>query len=127
MMGYVSRLHIAENVCIQVEALNILQDGLGRDGSQNVIERAVVEVVERMGSVEQSLLLGDLDRLRRAARSLGSIGEQLGFLLLAKVAQDAIDCADRRDMNALSAIAERLIRVGDASLAAAIERAALPF
>lgn len=125
-MRYVSRLQIAENVCIQVEALNLLQDGLGRDGSQDAIERAVVEVVERMGSVEQSLLLGDLDRLRRAARSLGSIGEQLGFLLLAKVAENAIECADRQDMNALHAVIERLVRVGDASLAAATERAALP-
>ncbi len=126
MTGYVSRLQIAEKVCIQTEALNVLHDSLGVDGSHDVIERAVVEVAERMGAVEQSLLLGDLDRLRRAARSLGSIGEQLGFLLLSRVARDAITCADRQDMNALHAVTERLIRVGDASLAAAINGATLP-
>ncbi len=122
----VSRLRIAENVRIQFEALNILQSSLGEEGSQDVIERAVVEVAERMGAVEQSLLLGDYDKLCRSARSLGSIGEQLGFLLLAKVAQDAMICAERHDLNALHAVTERLIRVGDASLAAAIDGATLP-
>lgn len=52
MIGYIPRLRIAENVCIQVEALNILQDSLGYNGSQHVIERAVVKVAERMGAVE---------------------------------------------------------------------------
>jgi hypothetical protein len=126
MTACVSRLRIAENVCIEVEALTLLQESLGYDGSQDVIERAVVEVAERMGAVEQALMLGDLDGLRRSARMLGSIGEQLGFQALADVAQAAIDCAIAGNMNALHAVTERLIRIGDASLAAAIEGATLP-
>ena len=113
----VSRLLVAENVRIQGEALNLLQRNLGTDGSQNVIERAVVEVAERMGAVEQALLDSDFDMLRKSARSLGSIGEQLGLLLMTKVAQD---------MCALHAVVERLMRVGDASLAAVIYGASLP-
>jgi len=122
----VSRLLVAENVRIQGEALNLLQRNLGTDGSQNVIERAVVEVAERMGAVEQALLDSDFDMLRKSARSLGSIGEQLGLLLMTKVAQDAVICAERQDMCALHAVVERLMRVGDASLAAVIDGASLP-
>jgi hypothetical protein len=126
MKNYVSRLRIAENVNIHVEALNILQDSLGYTGSQDVIERAVVEVAERMGGVEQALMLGDLEGLRRSARSLGVIGEQLGFLLLSRVAQDVINCSEKPNSPALHAVTERLVRVGDASLAAAIDTASLP-
>lgn len=126
MTACVSRLRIAENVYIEIEALTLLQDSLGYDGSQDVIERAVVEVAEHMGAVEQALMLGDLDSLCRSARMLGSIGEQLGFQALADVASNAIDCANEQNMNALYAVTERLIRVGDASLAAAIEGATLP-
>jgi hypothetical protein len=126
MTACVSRLRIAENVRIEVDALTLLQDSLGYDGSQDVIERAVVEVAERMGAVEQALMLGDLDGLRRSARMLASIGEQLGLQALADVAQAAIDCAIVGNMNALHAVTGRLIRIGDASLAAAIEGATLP-
>lgn len=126
MTGLVARLEIAENVCIQTEALTLLRDCLGFDGSQDVIEKAVIEVAERLSAVEKSLLLGDIQNLKRAARSLGSIGEQLGFLLMAKVAQDAINCADQQNSNALHAVTERLMRVGDASLTAAIDGATLP-
>jgi len=126
MKTEISRLRIAESVCIQTDALNVFQDALGDDGSHDVIERAVVEVAERMGAVEQALLLGDLDGLKVSAENLGAMGEQLGFLLLARVAQDALACAERSDLNALHAVTERLIRVGDASLAAAIEGATLP-
>lgn len=121
MNADVARLQIAEDVCIQPEALNILQAGLGHEGTQDVIERAVVEVAERMGSVERALMHRDMDRLRRSARSLAAIGDQLGFQVLSNVAQDAIKCAERRDLTALHAVTERLIRVGDASLAAAID------
>ncbi|NOX40434.1 MAG: hypothetical protein GXP05_07940 [Alphaproteobacteria bacterium] len=126
MMIDVSRLRIAEDVCIQPEALTILQSSLDDDGSHDVIERAVIEVAERMGMVEQALMLGDLDKLRKSARGLGAIGEQLGFLLLARVAEDVIICAERNDVSALHSVTERLIRIGDASLAAAIDGATLP-
>lgn len=126
MVGLVTRLQIAENVRIQVDALSILQDSLGPVGSQDVIERAVVEVAERMSTIEQSLMIGDAQSLRRAARSLASIGAQLGLILLAKVADDAIYCSECQDDIALHAVISRLIRVGDASLAAAIEGAAIP-
>jgi hypothetical protein len=126
MMIDVSRLRIAENVYIQPEALTIFQSGFGDDGAHDLVERAVIDVAERMGLVEQALVQGDLDQLRDSAHGLGKIGEQLGFLLLARVADDVIICAERGDISAIHSVTERLIRVGDASLAAAIDGATLP-
>jgi len=122
----VSRLQIAEDVRIRAETLNILySDQLG-DGTHDVIECTVVEVAERMGAIEQSLMLGDLDSLCDAASTLIALGDRIGFILMSRVAQDAVNCAKRKDMNALHAVTERLICVGDASLASAIDGVTLP-
>jgi hypothetical protein len=126
MTSDVSRLRVVEKVCIHGEALHVLQSGLGHDGCAEVIERAVVAVAEHLGTIEQALHLGDTTGLQKSARALASIGEQLGFLALARVSGDAINCADRQDRTALHAVIGRLMRVGDASLAEVIEAAALP-
>lgn len=125
-MGYVSRLELSEPVRIHTESLCLLQSTLGVAGSQDVIERAIVEVAERIGQIEQCLQLGDLDQMRRLSRGLAAISEQLGLTKLAQVASDAIQCANRSDMVSLHAVTQRLIRVGDASLAAAIDGAVPP-
>lgn len=122
----VARLRIAEDVRIKVDALSLLQGGQTADGTHDALERAVVEVAERMGAVEQAMQMGNLASLVTAAAGLGDLGEQLGFVLLTRVARDTVICAERRDLNAVHAVSERLIRVGDATLAAAIDGATMP-
>ena len=122
----IARLRIAEDVRIQMDALCMLQTGQTADGAHDALEWAVVEVAEHMGAVEQALQVGNLANLTTAAAGLDTVGEKLGFVLLARVARDAVTCARRGDMNALHAVAERLIRVGDATLAAAIDGATMP-
>lgn len=121
MEKQISRLRIAEQVEISKEALALLHSSLGAGPSQQVIERATVEVAERLYRIETALVLGDFDKLRKNLRGLRSIGEQLGFNLLSVVAGDATRCINAEDMIALAAVIGRLIRVGDASLAAAID------
>jgi len=125
-MGRVARLNISENVCIHADSLRLLQSSLGSAASQDVIERAIIEVAERINGVEQASMIGDSGLLRKTARGLSAISTQLGLLELARVAQDVVSCSDRADLCALSAVTNRLVRVGDASLAAAIEGATPP-
>jgi hypothetical protein len=120
-MSVVSHLRIAEDVRIEAEAFHLLQASLGRDASGSVVERVVIEITEKMGAAEQAHAIADFESLTRTARALCAISEQLGFGLLAKVAQDLRHCAQRRDPVALAAVLHRLLRVGDASLSAAIE------
>ena len=120
-MSVVSHLRIAEDVRIEAEAFHLLQSSLGRDASESVVERVVVEIAEKLGEAERAHAIADHDALTRTARALGAISEQLGFRLLAQVAQDLRHCTARRDAAALAAVLGRLLRVGDASLAAAIE------
>jgi hypothetical protein len=119
-MSVVSHLRIAEDIRIEAEAFHLLQASLGRDASESVVERVVVEIAEKLGEAERAYAIADHDALTRTARALGAISEQLGFRLLAQVAQDLRHCAARRDGVALASVLGRLMRVGDASLAAAI-------
>jgi len=121
----VSHLQVSEQVCVRGESLRLLQSSLGAAASEDVIERVIIEVAERIGAIERALQLGDQAQLCKSARSLARIGDQMGLTSMAEVAKDAIICADRQDTTALYAVVQRLIRVGDASLTATIEGAVL--
>ena len=60
----------------------------------------------------------DLTGLRKSARSLAAIAEQVGMVALAKVARDVIKTIDTDDNAAIAATLFRLIRVGERSLTA---------
>ena len=126
MLNQISQLRISEEVRIETGSLQLLQTSLGDQASQDVIERAIVEVAERIGMMEKALLIWDCDGVAKTGRGLSAISDQLGLVALSQVAQDAVRCAGRRDSIALHAVVGRLARVGDASLSAAIEGAIPP-
>ncbi|GEM_PF-1813123 len=113
-----------------VENVEVRSDTFGRRDSRwpqndvhDSLEQAVVDVARYMGMLEQALVDEDIITLRAAALALLDCGRAFGFEVMSRVAEDLIGCVDRRSVPALQAVGERLIRVGDASLAAAIEQA----
>ena len=118
--GNVLKLTIPEQVEIEDACLQVLQVNLGDKTSQAVVERAVVEVAQRIGAVELALQVGDFEGLHKAARGVTAIGAQMGLTDLAKVSQDVMVCNGKRDFIALHAVIQRLVRLRDASLTAAI-------
>ncbi len=54
--------------------------------------------------------------MRKSARSLVAISEQIGMTLLAQVALDVTRCIDAGDRIALAATMARLLRIGERSL-----------
>ena len=54
--------------------------------------------------------------MRKSARSLVAISEQIGMTLLARVAMDVTICIDSGDKIALSATIARMLRIGERSL-----------
>lgn len=120
-MGQISRLQLTETVWIHAGSVKILQKNLGFSGSQDVIERAVFEISERLGQLEKYLLDDDLSSVRKIAKSLVGISAQIGLLLFSKVAADIVICADRNDRVGMISVAGRLLRISDASLYAAVD------
>ncbi|OWU76164.1 hypothetical protein ATO3_07005 [Marinibacterium profundimaris] len=91
---------------------------LGEAGAEDVVCRAIEELAVRLSHCERLWRRDDLDGLRKCARSLIAIAEQVGMNSLARVAGDVTQAIDACDGVATSATLTRLIRIGARSLTA---------
>lgn len=106
---------------IKFEAMEILLQNLGPRTSRDVIERAVYEISERLCKLQEELLEGNQQHVRTIALRLVAISRQIGLVGFSDVATDLVECIDRRDRTATSAVAARLIRLGESSMFRAVQ------
>lgn len=107
-----------ETVSLDRDQLAGLYRQMGEAGAEDVVCRAIEELALRLGHCERLWRVRDLVSLRKSARSMIAIADQIGMTTLARVAQDVTHCADSADPVALSATLTRLIRIGERSLTA---------
>jgi hypothetical protein len=105
-----------EVVRLDPDRLEDLYDQLGERGAENVVCRALEELAARLSHTERCYRERRSEDMRRSARSLIAISEQIGMWLLAQVARDVTDCIDAGDAVALGAVLTRLLRIGERSL-----------
>lgn len=105
-----------EMVRLDADRLQALYDQLGESGAEDVVCRAMEELAVRLSMTERLFRQDRYDEMRKSARSLTGIAEQIGMNSLARVARDVIHCIDARDAVALSATLSRLLRIGERSL-----------
>jgi len=96
--------------------LEQLYHQLGEAGAENVVCRALEELAARLSHTERCYRAGELSDMRKNARSLIAISEQIGMEMLAHVARDVTKCIDEDDLVALAATRARLLRIGETSL-----------
>ncbi len=101
---------------MDADRLGHLYAQLGERGAEDVVCRAIEELAARLGYADQQYRNGDQVGLRKNARSLVAISDQVGMHLLARVARDVTACIDTGDAVALGAVLARLVRVGERSL-----------
>jgi hypothetical protein len=106
---------------IRYEALQVLQDNLGRKAAQEVVERAVYELSDRLCRLQQGVFQGDPQRVRGIATRLVAISDQIGLAEFSGVAAALVDCIDRAEATATDAVAARLIRLGESSMFQAVQ------
>lgn len=106
------------------ERVSRLFADLGPDAAEAVVTRALEELAVRLGNLDRLLCEGDLERLRKSARGMAAIADQLGMTALARVALDVTACVDAGDSVALAAVLARLDRLGERSLLAVWDDAA---
>ncbi|MGR3805928.1 hypothetical protein [Marinibacterium profundimaris] len=107
-----------ETVRLDPSRLGDLYLQLGEAGAEDVVCRAIEELAVRLSHCERLWRRDDLDGLRKCARSLIAIAEQVGMNSLARVAGDVTQAIDACDGVATSATLTRLIRIGARSLTA---------
>lgn len=87
-------------------------------GAEDVVCRAMEELALSLSHCSRMHADSQWDDLRRCARSLVAISEQIGMLVLARVANDVIETIDTHDIPAIGATLARLLRIGEQSLTA---------
>ncbi|MBM2290455.1 hypothetical protein JQX09_00920 [Sulfitobacter pseudonitzschiae] len=117
-MSYVTKINPSEPVAVNNDRLGALYAQMGEVSAEDILCRAMEELALRMSHCERLFRTDDHAGLRKSARSLIAIAEQIGMDVLARVAGDVTYCIDRKDTVALAATVNRLMRTGEGSLTA---------
>lgn len=88
---------------------------LGAPGAEEVVCRALEELATRLTHTARSHEEGRLADMRKSARSMIAIADQIGMQLLSRVAADVTIAADNNDLTAIAATVARLLRIGETS------------
>jgi hypothetical protein len=114
----VLHIKLSEHVSVDQDRLGALYAQLGETGAEEVVCRALEELALRLGQCETLYQQTCNSKLRKNARSLIAIAEQIGMTTLARVAGDVTRSIDQADDIALAATLSRLLRIGERSLLA---------
>ena len=114
----VLQIRPVEQVRVDQDRLGALYSQLGEAGAEDVVCRALEELAQRLSRCEALFLDAAWPELRKNARSLIAISEQIGMSALAHVAGDVTRCIDQCDHTAVAATLSRLLRIGERSLMA---------
>lgn len=107
-----------ENVRLNPDKLGELYAQLGEAGTEDVICRAIEELAVRLTHCERLWRQNNVPDLRKNARSLIAIADQIGMSAMSSIARDVTVAIDNEDPPAVAAILFRLLRVGERSLTA---------
>ena len=115
-LEHVTKLIQSEAVLLDPDRLDGLYAQLGTAGAEDIICRAMEELAIRMAQCERMYRQEKWKDLRKLARSLVAISDQIGMTLLSRVASDVTRAVDGRDVVAIAATLSRLLRIGEKSL-----------
>ena len=117
-MEQVTVLQTDERVRLDHDRLGELYERLGPSGAEDVVCRAMEELAARLAQIDRDYRTGHRSEMRKGARALAAIADQIGMSTLARVGRDVTRCVDMGDHVALTAVLARLFRSGERSLTA---------
>lgn len=117
ILEHVTLLRQDETVRLDPARVHDLFLQLGDRAAEDLVCRGLEEMAARLAHVERCHRRGRVEEMRRTARGLATVSDQLGMTLLGRVARSVIACSGDGDDVALSATLARLLRIGERSLA----------
>lgn len=118
LVAEVVELIQSERVRLNPDCLAGLYQQLGADSAEHVLCRAIEELAVRLTECERLWQEEQWAEMRKCARSLIAISDQIGMTTLSRVAADVTTAIDTCDLSATGATLFRLIRTGERSLTA---------
>lgn len=122
MIGWVLKMDMNETGAqLDRAVMRDLRDAVGPAVFDELIEDAIFEVTERIGRIEQLSQSRDVAAIAPIAHDLVAISGQVGMCGVSEIAAGLERCCLDGALVSAQAIAQRLVRVGEASLVAAAE------
>lgn len=125
MIGKYERVSILQDVLIlpmdgcaklDVDALEALYEELGDRAADEAVCRAMEQIAMQLAQVEAHYRAGEYVELCAPVRAMAAAAKTFGMDELASVGASVVDCALRRDMIAMAAVVQRLMRTGESGL-----------
>lgn len=117
-MSDIINIRLSEKIQLDQVRLGALYAQLGETGAESVVCRAMEELAARLAQCDALWRAGNRLLLRKNARSLIAISNQIGMHRLAQVAGDVTTSIDANDEVAIAATLSRMLRTGERSLSA---------
>lgn len=117
-MSEVVKIRLSEQIQLDQVRLGTLYAQLGETGAESVVSRAMEELAVRLSQCDTLWRDKNKVQLRKHARSLIAIADQIGMHRLAQVAGDVTASIDAEDDVAVAATLSRMLRTGERSLSA---------
>ena len=122
MSGWVLTMKMSETGAqLDRSVMKDLRDAVGQTVFDELIEDAIFEITERIARIEQLSQSGDIAAISPIAHDLVAISGQVGMSGVSEIAAGLERCCLDGAQVSAQAIAQRLVRVGEASLVAAAE------
>ncbi len=116
-MAIVTQFRQIERVLIDADRLADLLRRLGAARAEAYIADRVVEISDRLARIEQRQRRGAHAAVAEDAQRVSQLAADVGLTSLARVARDLRVLSRREDPVAYRAVWQRLVRIGDRSLA----------
>ena len=116
-MTLVYDLRPAERIIIDAAQLGELFNRLGDRGAEACVMETVEAISDLLAQVDGFVRSGQLAEIVPRAQQVSRLAAEIGLTSLARVARDMGITAQRSDSVAYRAVWERLVRIGDKSLA----------
>jgi hypothetical protein len=105
-----------EEAALDLSRLAVLRQSLGDRRCREVVEEVVFHLTDRLGLLRTALDTSDATEAQILASRLASLSEQVGLCDFARVARDLGSCLALEDGHSTTAVAARLMRLGEESL-----------
>jgi hypothetical protein len=116
-VAQVLELHPSERVVIDTQRLDVLCRRMGSRAAEAYVIEKVEEISDRLADIDWLHRQGLSSEIHTGAQRISRLSAEIGLISLSRVAQDLAGASGRNDMPAYRAVWERLVRIGDRSLA----------
>lgn len=116
-MADITVLVVTETIKVDKRRIQDFIMELGEDSASRVVQRATHRLQCNLKAIERAVLQLELKKMASHAEKLSRLAWQIGLVSLSNVATDLGNCAEQDNMEGVLVVNERMMRVGQQSLA----------